>query len=187
MSRNPLSIAKWTVFTALGLWCATGTTARAQVAPPAPPISPAAASAESSADAIPQSRASLGITMSDNKQGKVWIRSVLPGSGADQAGLRANDQIMALDNHEIFTYLDVIRLVNLKGASDDMQVHILRNGKPGMLTASLGSEHTSNPQGTFTEYPTGAPTVNGPQSNTPPAELVNPNGVPPVQQVIPRR
>jgi S1-C subfamily serine protease len=142
-----------------------------------------AVTAEPAADAAPQSRASLGVTLSDNKQGKVWIRNVQPGSGADQAGLRSNDQIVAIDTRQIFTYLDVIRIVNLKGASEDIQVHILRNGKPGMLTASLGSQYAGNPpQGTFTEYPAGTPAVSGAPSNALPPEFVNPNGVPPVAQ-----
>ena len=65
----------------------------------------------------------LGITLSDNTQGKVWIRSVDANSGADEAGLRPNDQIVALDEKQINTYLDVVRYVNTKGASDDVTVY----------------------------------------------------------------
>jgi membrane-associated protease RseP (regulator of RpoE activity) len=129
----------------------------------------------------------LGVTLSDNKQGKVWIRNVQPGSGADQASLRPNDQIVAIDNRQIFTYLDVIRIVNLKGASEDIQVHILRNGKPGMLTASLGSQYAGDPpRGTFTEYPAGTPAVSGTPASSPPPEFVNPNGAPPAAEQPPQ-
>src|ERR1700676_5050067 len=53
-----------------------------------------------------QERASLGVTLSDNTQGKVWIRSVEPRSAADIAGLRPNDQLTALDARPVATYLD---------------------------------------------------------------------------------
>jgi membrane-associated protease RseP (regulator of RpoE activity) len=100
-----------------------------------------------------QERARLGVALSDNSQGKVWIRSIEPNSGADEAGLRANDQILALDEQKINTYLDVVRYVNQKGASDDVVVYILRNGRRGMLTASLGSEYAGATTGQVTEYP----------------------------------
>ncbi len=95
----------------------------------------------------------MGVALSDNSQGKVWIRTVDPNSGADEAGLRPNDQIVALDDTKINTYLDVIRYINLKGASDDIAVYIRRNGRPGMLTAALGSEYSGSASGQVTEYP----------------------------------
>jgi hypothetical protein len=114
-------------------------------------------------------RASLGITLSDNTQGKVWIRSVEPRSAADVAGLRPNDQLTALDARPIATYLDVIRYVNQKGASDDIAVHLIRNGKPGMLTASLGAQYGAPNSGTtFTDYPGSAPPAAGFQGTLPP-------------------
>jgi membrane-associated protease RseP (regulator of RpoE activity) len=100
-----------------------------------------------------QEHARLGITLSDNSQGKVWIKTIEPNSGADEAGLRPNDQIVALDDTKINTYLDVVRYVNNKGASDDVAIHIRRNGRPGMLTASLGSEYAAPSSGQVTEYP----------------------------------
>jgi membrane-associated protease RseP (regulator of RpoE activity) len=114
-------------------------------------------------------RASLGITLSDNTQGKVWIRSVEPRSAADIAGLRPNDQLTALDARPIATYLDVIRYVNQKGASDDIAVHLIRNGKPGMLTASLGAQYGApNSGATFTDYPGSASQATGAQGTLPP-------------------
>ncbi len=97
--------------------------------------------------------ARLGITLSDNTQGKVWVRSVDRNSAADDCGLRPNDQIIALDDKKIETYLDVVRYINNKGASDDVTVYFRRNGRPGMLTASLGSEYAGPSSGSVTEYP----------------------------------
>jgi hypothetical protein len=115
-----------------------------------------------------QERASLGVTLSDNTQGKVWIRAVEPRSAADIAGLRPNDQLTALDARPVATYLDVIRYVNQKGASDDIVVHLIRNGKPGMLTASLGAQYGApNSGATFTDYP-GSGQQAGPQDNATP-------------------
>jgi hypothetical protein len=114
-------------------------------------------------------RASLSVTLSDNTQGKVWIRAVEPGSAADIAGLRPNDQLTALDARPVATYLDVIRYVNQKGASDDIAVHLIRNGKPGMLTASLGAQYGApNLGSTFTDYPGSAPQTTGVRGNSVP-------------------
>jgi membrane-associated protease RseP (regulator of RpoE activity) len=150
---------KWAVFgsTLLAWTFVTMTGATAQAQPPAPPtgvvpdqLPPNALGKEYSG----QERASIGITLSDNTQGKVWIRSVEPHSAADIAGLRPNDQLTALDARPIATYLDVIRYINQKGASDDVVVHLIRNGKPGMLTASLGAQYGAPNSGTsFTDYP----------------------------------
>lgn len=102
------------------------------------------------------SRAQLGVTMADNGQGKVWIRTILPNSAAARVGLWPNDQIVALDDHEVRTYLDVIRYVNNKGASDTVAVHIMRNGLPCMLTAALGSQYATPPSPNLeTEFPGG--------------------------------
>jgi hypothetical protein len=124
-------------------------------------------------------RASLGVTLSDNNGGKVWIRSVQKGSAADEAGLRANDQITGIDGKPVQTYLDVIRLVNQKGASDDIRIDLLRNGRPGMLTASLGSQYTGVPTGSYTQFPATETQQSGyrglPNANPPPAGYVVPN------------
>lgn len=100
-----------------------------------------------------QEHARLGISLSDNTQGKVWIKSIEPNSSADEAGLRPNDQIVALDDTKINTYLDVVRYINTKGASDDVAVYIRRNGRPGMLTAALGSQYGGPSTGEVAEYP----------------------------------
>ena len=82
------------------------------------------------------------------------VKSVVSVSAADLAGLRPNDQIVSVDEKKIETYLDVIRHVNHKGASEDVTITILRHGKPAMLTASLGSEYANpNPAPTYTEFP----------------------------------
>ncbi|MBS0207995.1 MAG: PDZ domain-containing protein [Planctomycetes bacterium] len=159
--RSTLSM-KWKAALTAGLATAAIALAglvQAQQSPAqAPPPPPADAPDSAPIDATPagQSRARLGVNLSDNHQGKVWIRSVDPGSAADIAGLRANDQFVALDEQKIFTYLDVIRYVNMKGAGDDVAVYIRRNGKPAMLTASLGSEYADpESDAKFTEFPGG--------------------------------
>lgn len=123
-------------------------------------------------------RANLGVTLSDSNSGKVWIRAVHPGSPADQAGLRANDQIVSIDGKIVQTYLDVIRLVNQKGASDNIQIQFLRNGLPGMLTAALGAQYSGLPAGTYAHFPA-TETESGyrglPSSNPPPAGYAVPN------------
>jgi S1-C subfamily serine protease len=130
-----------------------GATAHSQEAPAFQPADVGPAAAPDPVVSSRQEHARLGITLSDNAQGKVWIRAIDPNSGADEAGLRPNDQIVALDETKINTYLDVVRFINQKGASDDVAVYIRRNGRPGMLTASLGSEYANTSGGQIAEYP----------------------------------
>jgi membrane-associated protease RseP (regulator of RpoE activity) len=126
-----------------------------------------------------QERANLGVTLSDNNGGKVWIRAVHKGSPADEAGLRPNDQIVAIDEKPVQTYLDVIRIINSKGASDDVRIDLRRNGRPGMLTAALGSQYSGVPTGSYTQFPASETQQSGnrglPNGNPPPAGYTVPN------------
>lgn len=80
---------------------------------------------------------SLGVTLSDNGRGDVWVSTVVPHSPADRAGVRPGDQILAFDNQPIHSYREAVHAINLKGPYDQMLVHVRRNGQDAALTASL--------------------------------------------------
>ena len=80
---------------------------------------------------------SLGVSLADNGRGDVWVRTVVPTSPADRAGLRPGDQILAFDNQPIHSYRDAVHAINLKGPYDQLVAHVRRNGQDGTLTAAL--------------------------------------------------
>jgi S1-C subfamily serine protease len=86
------------------------------------------------------------------KGGGVYITSVEPGQPAAKAGLQAGDIVTAVDDHEVDqngNYVDSLygkigfgNLITGKAyAGDSVALHVLRNGKPLILTAKL--EHRS--------------------------------------------
>lgn len=97
---------------------------------------------------------SLGVTLSDNDHGDVWVATVVPTSPADRAGLRPGDQILAFDNQPIHSYREAVHAINLKGPYDRMVVHVRRNGQQGALTAALMPHQApgDNPAGMQTGY-----------------------------------
>lgn len=144
------------------LACSAAMAQNPNAPPDSPPVAPGAPQVQQQvapglppqpAQFRPGERASLGVTLSDNNDGKVWIREVHRNSAADEAGLRPNDQILSIEGKPVQTYLDVIRLVNQKGASDNIRIDFLRNGRPGMLTAALGAQYPGVPTGSYTQFP----------------------------------
>jgi regulator of sigma E protease len=59
--------------------------------------------------------------------GPISVSRVLPGTPADQAGLRAGDQIASVDGHP-FHYLGTVRAYLQSGQGKSVSLEILRNG-----------------------------------------------------------
>lgn len=90
---------------------------------------------------------SLGVSLTDNGRGDVWVATVVPTSPADRAGLRPGDQIVGFDNHAIHSYRDAVHDINQKGPHDQLAVHVLRNGQAGTVTATLVPHQFFGPAG----------------------------------------
>lgn len=121
---------------AFGIWqitasCATAQSARRVAQAPAakPPV---AAGAE-------QSRASLGVALSDNTRGGVLILRVLPRSPAAQIGLQTGDRIMSIGGQPVANYKDVARLIAGYRPNDRVELKIDRGGWSKTLNVSLGN------------------------------------------------
>jgi membrane-associated protease RseP (regulator of RpoE activity) len=83
-------------------------------------------------------QARLGVTLADNSQGHVWIRSVIAGSPADRAHLRPGDQIVAMNESNIRSYADAVRFINASHPDQEVTIAFNRGGQSGGTTAVLG-------------------------------------------------
>jgi S1-C subfamily serine protease len=123
----------------------------------------------------PQSQAYLGVTFDANAMHAAVVRTVTPGSPAEQAGLRAGDQIVALNGNRVQGANDVIRTVQTlqPGASLDIaftrpvenRTQVTLGQRPGVAQASYGPDVRVQTYGA-------APSVPAPP--TPPSTTVQP-------------
>lgn len=72
-----------------------------------------------------RSEGKLGIRM---RGADPRITDIMPGTGADVAGLRVNDLIMAIDNIETTTAQDLIDIVSQRYPGDLLRITLNRNG-----------------------------------------------------------
>ena len=139
--------------------CAAATAQQQKVPPQAPATNSAAVRKPEQEIAYQgRERAWLGVTLSEDNKGHVWIHSVIAGSPADWAHLRPHDQIVAMDETPIHCYADAVRFINSKRPDEEITVAIKRDGVPGGgFTAVLGSARRAPP---------GAPARAGTGANT---------------------
>lgn len=82
-------------------------------------------------------RAALGVMLSEADQGQVHVSEVVQNSPAQQAGLRAGDQIRKIDGEQVNSYRDVVRAINRKHPNDQVQITVDRNGREQELNVAL--------------------------------------------------
>lgn len=75
--------------------------------------------------AIPRQRGVIGIQIGDTRKGPVVVR-VLPGSGAEQAGLRPRDIVTHLNDEVLKDRADLIERLQQFRPGDDCRLRILR-------------------------------------------------------------
>jgi PDZ domain-containing protein len=83
-----------------------------------------------------QSRTALGITM-DERGNAVFVRSVIAGSPADQAGLRPGDMIIAINGELISSADQVTQIVAEHRPGDELNIETDRNGRELRTAAVL--------------------------------------------------
>ena len=72
------------------------------------------------------------------------VQSVEPGSGADEAGVRVNDVITALENEEVSSYGDLLGALRDYEPGDTVGLTVVRGGEERTLDVTLG-ERPENP------------------------------------------
>jgi S1-C subfamily serine protease len=85
-------------------------------------------------------RAALGVTLSRGTHGSVRVLAVAPNSPAAKAGLRMGDRIVAIDDHKVTSYRDVIDWIGADHPGDQVRLKIDRYGLEGQLLATLTGE-----------------------------------------------
>lgn len=104
-------------------------------------------------------RPGLGIQTVDDRRTQrmgldgVLVDAVVPGSAAEKAGIRATsrergvlgDLIVKLNEQEVHEQDDLYRILDNHNVGDQIQVKILRDGKPLELTVKLQSLPTVSP------------------------------------------
>jgi serine protease Do len=89
----------------------------------------------------------LGIILDPEFAG-AKVNTVAPGSPAQRAGLKAGDQILAIDGNEVKDDKEVIAVVQHHKAGDEIVLKILRDEKEQEVKAKLAARPTGfgNPQ-----------------------------------------
>ncbi len=86
----------------------------------------------------------LGIVPGGRSASGVTISTIVDNSGAEKAGLREGDVIIALDGKKVQSHSDITGTISAKKANETIAVTILRDGSEQVIDATLGSrQHTT--------------------------------------------
>ena len=83
-------------------------------------------------NSIEEKRVRMGIRM-EEKEGRLLVESVAPGSPAEKAGIEKGDELLALDGQPVMDTVDVFFRVGEKREGDTAQVSIRRGGEEKTL------------------------------------------------------
>jgi S1-C subfamily serine protease len=82
----------------------------------------------------------LGVVVGDEEEGGVLVAEVLPGSPAEEAGLREGDVILSANGEPADTLEQLRDLILEAGVGGHLEMEILRDGERREVVAVLGSE-----------------------------------------------
>lgn len=83
-------------------------------------------------------QACLGVMLQPASEG-LKVMGVMPGGGADKAGMKVGDLIVKAENQRIVDQSDLLELVAKRKVGETIQVEIRRDGKYQTLTVTLGA------------------------------------------------
>lgn len=102
-------------------------------------------------------RATIGVYLQQITQGTqqysagLYITSVISGSGADKAGLKAYDRIVKADDTDISSYSELTSVLNKKSIGDTLTLTIERSNKTMEVTVTLTGAIDSNQTSAITD------------------------------------
>ena len=76
--------------------------------------------------------------------GVIYVVDVVSGGSADQAGLKAGDRIISIDNTEVAQKTDLGTLMQEHSAGDTLSITIARDGQMQTVSLTLGEKNASN-------------------------------------------
>ncbi|MBI5706743.1 MAG: PDZ domain-containing protein [Armatimonadetes bacterium] len=82
---------------------------------------------------------SLGILCSDSPVGGAQVRSVLPNTPAQRAGLRVDDVLIEMGGQRVGNQIDFARIMLDQQVGSPMTLKLLRTGLPVTLSATVGA------------------------------------------------
>lgn len=68
----------------------------------------------------------------------VWVNQVMPGSGAEAAGIQADDRIVSIDGRDVLNVKELHKAMDGARPDDTVTVTVLRDGQSQELTLTLG-------------------------------------------------
>jgi serine protease Do len=83
-------------------------------------------------NSIEEKRVRMGIRM-EERDGRLLVDSVAPGSPAEKAGIAKGDELLALDGEPVKEPVDVLFRVSEKKDGDAAQVTVRRGGEEKIL------------------------------------------------------
>jgi serine protease Do/serine protease DegQ len=75
------------------------------------------------------------------------ITEVVPGSAADESGLRVDDIIIAVNEEKIADASELRNAIGLKGSGEDVEITYIRDGDTNVTTAVLGEAQVARSAG----------------------------------------
>jgi len=90
--------------------------------------------------------AALGVTLNEDAAGNLYIRRVLPGSPAEEAGLRKGDEILTVDSQRV-NHTEELKRALARVSEDTAKLGILRNGRHQTVSAELAVPDEAIEQG----------------------------------------
>jgi serine protease Do len=94
---------------------------------------------------LPEGGAVLGVQLEENK-GRILIKKIVEDSGAEQAGLLANDQITALESQKVKDLEDFTEKMKAAKAGSKVKIRILRNSKEMEFEVSISAHNELFPE-----------------------------------------
>ena len=82
--------------------------------------------------------AKLGVVL-DRSEGQFEVNSFVRGSGAEEAGMKKGDIILAIDGQEMESFDDIMAYLATKNVGDRVQVKVQRDKDKMELSVKLGA------------------------------------------------
>lgn len=92
----------------------------------------------------------LGVTGTDSRSGAAMVSQVVPGSGAERAGLKPGDTITKVNGRTVSSFADLVAQVtaNAPGSTITVTVADAQGDNPRDVQVTLGSQEDTSPQTT---------------------------------------
>jgi hypothetical protein len=82
-------------------------------------------------------KAQLGVYLSEGDNNKVIITSIIPGTAADDAGLKRNDVVLAVNGQAVNSSKELVKIIQDKKPGDEITIRLERKGMEQTLTVKL--------------------------------------------------